>query len=93
MRLADPKVSPAELRDLLHAGSLWDADPSATAARENFRNTILESVPGAARGGNADRVYIPVESLNGRCDAVAAAVGRLTAELRSASRDGPRSHA
>ncbi len=86
MRLADPKNSPPELRDMLHAGSLWDADPKAAAARDAFRRAILESVPGAARAGNANRVYVPVEGVTGRSEAVAGAIGRLALELKSTSR-------
>jgi hypothetical protein len=82
MRLADPKVSPAELRDLLHAGSVWDSDPRAAAARDLFRNTICELVPGAIRTGAADRVYIPVENLLGRSAVLAAAIARLRTDLK-----------
>jgi len=56
MRLADPKVSTAELRDLLHKGRVWKEHLAAASAREAFRARILELVPGAKIAGGAGRV-------------------------------------
>jgi hypothetical protein len=87
MRLADPKVSSAELRDMLHVGPIWDAYPQAGAAREAFRASLLRLVPGAKRAGGANRVYIPVEALRSVTDGVIAALAELTTGIASALRD------
>ena len=81
LRLADPKVSPAELRDMLHKGRLWESQPSSAAARKTFRESLLSLVPGAKVAGGVGRVYMPVEGLEGRSAGVVAAIARLAAEI------------
>ena len=81
MRLADPRVSPAELRDMLHKGPIWENQPSAKSARETFREALLALVPGARISGGVGRVYMPVEGLAGRSAGVVAAMARLAAEI------------
>jgi hypothetical protein len=87
VRLADPRVSAAELRDMLHVGGLWDEYPEAAMAREVFRATLLRLVPGAQRAGGANRVYLPVAALQHVVDDVVAAVSTLTSQIASALRD------
>jgi hypothetical protein len=87
VRLADPRVSAAELRDMLHVGALWDEYPQAAMAREVFRATLLHLVPGAQRAGGANRVYLPVAALQHVIDDVVAAVSTLTSQIASALRD------
>ena len=86
LRLGDKKGEKAQLRDLLNMGPLWEQNPGAATARDSFRAALLRLLPGSELGGDANRVYAPVDGLLLQCDAVVTAVRQLAQEIKLALR-------
>lgn len=82
LRLVDRKPL---VRDQLHQGSVWDGNQRAQEARERFRRTLVEQVPGAKPAGAAGRVEAPVVAAAARRDAVIEALSALAQGLAGAA--------
>lgn len=72
------------VRDQLHQGTVWDENQKAGEARERFRRTLVEQVPGVKPAGAAGRVEAPVVAFANRRDAVVEALSVLAQELAGA---------
>lgn len=88
LRLADKKPMVA---DLMHKG-IWNSDQKVQEARQTFRKTLLDQVPGAVlRGDGSDddhpklrkRVSASVKAVADQRDAVIKALSHLAVELRA----------
>jgi hypothetical protein len=81
LRLVDRKPL---VRDQLHQGKVWEENQGAREARDRFRRTLVEQLPGAKPAGAAGRVEAPVVAFAERRDTVVKALSILAQELAGA---------
>ena len=80
LRLVDRKPL---IRDQLHKAPerIWELHPRLAEARERFRRSLLDNIPGARVSGDAGRVEASVTALTERRDVVLHALSDLAREL------------
>ena len=70
----------ARVRDKLNR-AIWHSHSRLSEARQRFRQTLIDRVPGAERRGVADRVSVPVTAIADRQETVVRAIVELAREL------------